>query len=307
MRLLFAATAATFVYLAASWMLGRLPQIAIRRRNNHDGRDLTQEQLHQAGIHITPTQYRLIVTGAVIAAFLLGLVIWKAWHLAILPALFTVIWIQTTLSRRRHRRVLAIRQAWPDGIRLVLAHLKEKLPVAVRELARTGPQPLREILEPYDSLVRLYDFPTALSIIKEDVAEPTTDKVLTIMSLAHDAGASQIPDILRDVLDDIVRDLEVHEHIRTQRLEREIERFFSILGPWLIMAIIVRTAPSYRDFYTSPRGRGFVILGLIWTAVGWAILKRVSTLPEEPRVLAASTTAAATPSQPGSATEDGAV
>ncbi|MPZ52895.1 MAG: hypothetical protein GEU79_09210 [Acidimicrobiia bacterium] len=288
MRVVAAILWGATAYLAVAWMLGVLP--TFRRPANPGRRDGQRLWLAQAGLGVTMRQYRLALTVAVGCVFVVFYVLLGVWWLASLPAVALAFIVRTLLERRRMARLAGVRGAWPDAIRSLIAYTSTgtALPVALGEVARRGPADLRPVLAQYDTLLRLYDFETTLGIIKEDVGDPTTDKIIEVLVIADEVGSDRLTMILRDVLDDLVSDLDVYEEIKTRRTEREIERWAAIVGPWLIVLVVILLSPEYGEFYRSSAGRFLILVGVLWTTAGWFVLKHFSKPPVEPRVLGRS-------------------
>ncbi len=290
MRILAAILWGATAYMGCAWVLGILP--TLQRSNARTNQDRRRLWLAQTGLGVTVRQYRLAIGLLVAGVFGVSFTVFGVWWLAAIPAIAVAFMIHSGLERRRLARLAGVRGAWPDAIRSLIAYTSTgtALPVALAEVAVRGPAALRPVLAQYETLLRLYDFATTLAIIKEDLGDPTTDKIIEVLVIADEVGSDRLSVILRDLLDDLVLDLDVLEEIKTRRVEREIERWAAIVGPWLIVLAVIVMSPEYGAFYRSAPGRFLIILGLMWTVGGWFVLKRFSRIPMEPRVLGSSAT-----------------
>ena len=71
---------------------------------------------------------------------------------------------------------------------------------AVTSLAETGPLAMRVAFARFPQLARVLGTGPALELMKEDLADPTSDRVLEVLILAQERGGA----IVRDILDDLV-------------------------------------------------------------------------------------------------------
>jgi tight adherence protein B len=125
----------------------------------------------------------------------------------------------------------------------------------------------------------------ALEIVKEELADPTSDKVIEVLILAHDYGGDLVQEVLRDLVDAITEDLRTLEDIRTAGFEQRIESFLVVIVPWAVLLLLATVPPDYRAFYQSSTGQVVVIIGAVWSAFGLLVMKLLSRDRGERRVL----------------------
>ena len=168
MTLLAAAASGLAVYLAARAVAG-LPVTLPRRRHRPAGR-LSQAQvwLVQAGLRVTPRQFwaASALLGSCVFAGVVLLTGTPA--VALAPGLFALLAPRLYFARQRLRRLRAVAEAWPDGLRELVASVAAgmSLPQALYGLAHRGPAPLREAFGRFPLLVRVLGVEPALEIIR---------------------------------------------------------------------------------------------------------------------------------------------
>jgi tight adherence protein B len=285
-RILAALLGAATVYLTVAMMLGVAPDVRVRAASRPQ---VSKRQLWliQAGSELTPRQYRLgsIVGG--VATFTLLWLLTESVVIALVPAVAAGFLPAAWYGRRRQDRIAEIQAAWPDGIRDLLAHVASgaTLGKAVEALATEGPLPLRDAFARFPLQARMFGVVAALEIVKEELADPTSDKVIEVMILAHELGGDLVPAVLRDLIDTITGDLRTLAEIRTAGFEQKVESLLVVVVPWMVLVFLATGPPDYRAFYQSATGQMVVLIGAVWTGFGVLVLRLVSRTRVEPRVL----------------------
>ena len=87
---------------------------------------------------------------------------------------------------------VVVQEAWPDGIRDILASVVAGRSVgqAVTTLAVSGPEPLRAAFARFPLLARMLGTVAALEVVKEELGDPTSDRIIEVLILAHDAAVT---------------------------------------------------------------------------------------------------------------------
>ena len=83
-------------------------------------------------------------------------------------------------------------------------------------LAETGPEPLREAFAGFPSLARMLGTTEALQMVEEQLADPTSDRVLEVLVPAHEGGGRIVTQILDDLVVATTRDLKVLDEIESE-------------------------------------------------------------------------------------------
>jgi tight adherence protein B len=130
--------------------------------------------------------------------------VWLGLAFALLAGLLPL----TALRARRLRRSRELREAWPDAIDNLASGVRAglSLPEAVAGLAERGPQPLRAPLARFaDDYHATGRFGAALDRLKDELADPTADRVVEALRLAREVGGSELGPTLR-ILSGFLRD-----------------------------------------------------------------------------------------------------
>lgn len=296
MRLLAALMTAAFVYFAVGLLIGtELLGTESRpgaRRSGKPQVSQGQRWLIQAGSDLTPRQFVAgSLLGGLVALAGLRLLV-GTWWVALIPAVGVSLLPFAHFSRQRAERLAAVRRAWPDGLREVLAQVNSgaTLVGAIEALSARGPEALRRAFHRFPAQARMFGVLPALEIIKEELADPASDKVIEVLALAHQFGGSSLQVVLRDLIDTMSADLLTAEQIRTAGLEQRLEGLVVAVAPWLILLFLATVPATYREFYRSPEGRFVVIVAAIWGAVGLVLMKLIGKTSQETRVFGGGAT-----------------
>ncbi len=276
--------------LLAATLTGVLPRRSVgrprsRRERRHDG---AATWLQQAGVGVGPGAF---VSGSVVAgafAWLVVAALTGSPFIAIMPALAVALIPRAYFGRRRRTRLREVQRAWPDGLRDVQASIAAGLSLtqAVSNLAASGPRVLREAFARFPELARVLGTGAALELIKEDLADATSDRVIEVLVLAHERGGS----IVRTILDDLVtatsRDIKLLDEIETEGLEMRINARAVMVLPWLVLVALTARPGAFRDFYRSSGGVVTLLLAGALSIVGVIVLSRLAREPVEARPFA---------------------
>ncbi len=286
MRVLAALAGGIAVYLGLALFLRVAPQLEVETKPKSQ---ISPRQLWliQAGSELTPRQFWSGSIAAGFGAFLVFLLLTQSFVIALVPSLAVGALPRTYYARQRQRNLEQIQQAWPDGIRDILAHVSSgaTLARAVEALATEGPPALQFAFARFPLQARMFGVVPALEIVKEELADPTSDKVIEVLILAHEYGGDLVQDVLRDLVDAITEDLRVLEDIRTAGFEQRIEGFLVVIVPWAVLLLLATVPENYREFYRTATGQFVVIIGAVWSAFGVLIMRLISRDRGESRVL----------------------
>lgn len=242
------------------------------------------------GLDVTGFQFWTTVFGTAAVTFALvygmtGLVIVSA-----IPALVVATLPKAYFNRARARRLAAVQEAWPDGLRDLLSSIRSgsSLPVAIENLALFGPPPLRDAFQGFGIYSRSLGVVPALETIREDLADPTSDRVIEVLILAYERGGQVVAEILADLAEATTRDLWTMEEVRTEVLEHKINARVVFVLPWLVLVAMTARSGAFREFYSTPIGIGVAGIGGIMSILGIFIASKLGAPPDEPRVLGGS-------------------
>lgn len=284
MRLLAGLAWAVTAYLAVGLLTGHTPQ-ALRRRR-HRTRHF-QSWLYQAGTGVSPGQFLAVSGGGALLTFLVVWTLAGAAPVALVPAIAVATVPRTWFARQRARSQRDRLAAWPDTLRDLLAHLESSMPLhsALVELGRTGPEPLRPTWRRYGVLASALDHRAALEAIRNELADPVSDRVIEVVLVAHEQGSAVVLDLLRDLADSTTDDIRLVEAVETAQLETRIEARAVAVLPFVVLVMLTSRSPDYRNFYSSALGIGVIIIGAVMTLLGSLAIQRLGRVREETRVL----------------------
>jgi tight adherence protein B len=275
----------TFVAFVTGALLGTLPHVRVvgpvrHRRRSRDA------IVQQAGLGISASQLRVLSITAAAFTLLVLTGVTRSVLVAAVPAGAVALLPRHVVMRRARLRRRELQAAWPDGLRDLVASIGagRSLTQAVGDLARYGPPPLRDALRGFPELARVLGTAAALEIVREELADPTSDRVLEILVLAHECGGPIVRTILADLVDATTRDLKVLDVIDTESLETRINARAVVVLPWLVLIALTARAGPFRDFYRSSGGIVTLVIAAGASALGILTLGRLGRDPEEPRV-----------------------
>ena len=266
--------------------IGALGLHILRTERVHDTRRARPSRVN--GLDVTNLQFWLVVLGAAGITFALVYGLTGLLVVSVVPSAVVATLPRAYLSRARARRVSLVQEAWPDGLRDILSTIRSgaSLHGAIENLALFGPPPLREAFQGFGVYSRSLGIVPALEIVKEDLADPTSDRVIEVMILAYERGGPVVAEILSDLAEATTRDLWTMEQVRTETLEHKINARIVFVLPWLVLVAMTARSGAFREFYSTPAGIMVAMAGGVMSVAGIVIASRLGSIPDEPRVLA---------------------
>jgi tight adherence protein B len=290
-RLLAAIAVGTCCALVAAALMGTMPRRRSRaRRRNHLAARLDRARtwLQQAGVGVGLFPFWVGSAFAGLFALLVVTALTGSVFVAMVPAVSVALVPRAYFGRRRRSRLREVQLAWPDGLRDLVASIAagHSLTQAVTNLATTGPLAMRIAFARFPQLARVLGTGPALELVKEDLADPTSDRVLEVLILAQERGGAIVRNILEDLVDATTRDLKLLDEIETEGLEMRINAKAVVVLPWLVLVALTARPGAFRDFYRSAGGVLTLVLAGFLTAIGVAVLGRLGREPIEARIFA---------------------
>jgi len=243
--------------------------------------------LHQAGIRVTPRQFVMGSAAVGVVAFAATYFLTGAALVAVVPACAAASIPRAYFGRRRIVRLRELQAAWPDGLRDVVASVAagRSLSHALTTLAETGPPALRDAFGRFPLLARMLGTVPALEIVKSDLADPTSDRVIEVLILASERGGQIVKEILEDLVVATTKDLKVLDEIDTEGLEMRINARAVLVMPWFVLIALTFRGGAFRAFYASSAGLLVVLVGGALSAVGYLWISHLGRSQQERRVL----------------------
>jgi tight adherence protein B len=271
--------------LAAGFLTGTAPRLERHRRPRTEVGS-RQLWLHQAGLALTPAQF---VAGSALAGLAtVGVVtlLTGAPLVGVVPGVAVAALPRAYFARRRETRLREVQAAWPDGLRDLLASVTagRSLTHALGTLATSGPEPLRDAFARFPVLARMLGTVAALEIVKEELSDPTSDRVIEVLVLAQERGGRIVREVLEDLVVATTKDLKVLDEIETEGLEMRINARAVLVMPWFVLVALTARPGAFRDFYQSTGGFLVVVAGAVLSAVGYLWIRALARRQAELRV-----------------------
>ena len=145
-------------------------------------------------------------------------------------------------------------KAWPDALRNLSASLSATLSLhqALVALGHSGPSALRPVFERYARLSGTLDQRAALQVVREELADPVSDRVVEVLILASEQGPSIVLDVLADLARATTLDLQLGERIETAQFEQRLNARAVFVLPYFILVLLCATGESSAAS-TAPR------------------------------------------------------
>ena len=287
---LAAICAGVAAYLGVGYLVGYVPdRLKVAPLTRRPGpKPRRQEWLNQAGVPVTPQQFWTTSTVAGAITFFFVMLLTALPVVAIGPAVGVALLPRFYFAQQRRRLARARLEAWPEALRSIIASVSSSMSLhqALVALATTGPTQLRPTFSRYAQLSYTLDSKTALEVIREELADPVSDRVMEDLLLAIEQGPSVVVDILRDLAASTVEDLQVLDRVETSHLEQKLTARAVFVLPFLFLLILTYRDGPGRDFYGTGVGVAVIVVGTAMSLVGMLIVNRLGRLPDEPRVFA---------------------
>ncbi len=290
MILLAALSAAALVYLAVGLVAGVSPgfnRFGPTTRSRRSGAGF-QEWLNQAGVSVTPAQFVAVSLGSGLLFGLVVIALTGVGALGLVAALSLSALPRLVFARRKERASVERLAAWPDVLRDIAAHLRasQSIHSSLVEVGRSGPAPLRPYFARYGLLSDAINQKAALEVIREDLADPLSDRIIEIVLLAFDQGTGVVLEVLDQLADSTTADLRLLEEVETAQLETRLEARAASVLPMVVLGLLCMATPGYRAFYSTPTGWIVICFGAAMSTVGLIAIGRLGHMPDEERILA---------------------
>jgi len=276
--------------LVAGMLMGTMPEFGRRPRRDRGHGSHAAAWLQQAGVGLSPSRFWAgsIVAGCI--ALLLVSALTGSVFVALVPAVAVALLPRAYFSRRRRLRMREVQAAWPDGMRDLAASIAagRSLSQAVGALATHGPMPLQHAFARFPETARMLGTGPALELVQRELSDPTSDRVIEVLLLAHDRGGSIVRSIIDDLVDATTRDLKLLDELETEGLEMRINARAVVVLPWLVLVALTARPGPFRAFYRSSGGVVTLVVAGVLTALGVFVLGRLGKEPVEQRVFGPS-------------------
>jgi tight adherence protein B len=193
----------------------------------------------------------------------------------------------SALQGRRRRRSRELREVWPDAIDNLASGVRAglSLPEAVAGLAERGPEPLRapfaRFADDYHATGR---FGVALDRLKDNLADPTADRVVEALRLAREVGGTDLGRTLRTLSGFLRDEQRVRKELEARQTWVLVAARMSFATPWVVL-LLLATKPEAMAAYRTPGGALVLAVGAGMAVAGYRLMLAIGRLPSEERVL----------------------
>lgn len=242
--------------------------------------------LAQTGVTVSLAQV-VSASGGIAALAYVALTVVSGPVVAVVPAIAFGFAPLAYFSKLRRRRLAQAQREWPDVLRELLTGVVsgQTLHQGLMAVGDRGGSPLHNAFARYQGLSRSIGTLAALEIIRADLADPVSDRVIEVLIIASERGGSAVRTILEDLAASITADLRVLDELDTEVLESRINARAVVVLPWVALVMLNQGGGAFRDFYATSAGIVVVGIGAVLTLLGSAIVVRLGRLPVETRVL----------------------
>lgn len=288
MNVLAAFAGAALIGLVVAWLLGLGIFNRPLRTSPDDEVDVAVRRIERAPdpSRFTPTAVAAAVLVFLVVTLIVGLItrsVIIAFALGCLGGAVPLIVEARQQARKRTERI----EAWPEAIRQLISSLRAPMSVhaSLLDLAKTGPKALRPAFETYAVLSRRLDSQQALEMVRRDLADPVSDRIIEVLILSLEQGAAVTLEVLDELATSVTEDLRLNETIRTMMLDVRIDAAAIGIIPFALLLATVIGIPEWRNFYSTAGGQIIILLALAWSAFGVTMILFVIRVRPEPRIL----------------------
>ena len=244
--------------------------------------------LAQAGIGgVPPWQVAALCAAlGLLAAVLLLALTGSAW-IALAFALLTGYLPVLALRARQRRRTRELQEVWPDAIDNLASGVRAglSLPEAVAALTERGPAALRpafaRFAADYHATGR---FGAALDGLKDELADPTADRVVEALRLAREVGGTELGRILRTLANFLRDEYRVRKELEARQTWVVVAARMAYATPWLVLLMLSAKREAVAAYH-GPGGAAVITGGAVMATAGYRLMLRIGRIPHEQRVL----------------------
>lgn len=189
------------------------------------------------------------------------------------------------LRRRGRQRMAARRAAWPDAVDSLVSGVRAglALPEAVADLGIRGPEPLRPYFQRFAGEYRATgSFATALQVLREEMADPTADRVVAALTVAWDVGGTDLGTVLRTLALLLREDARTRGDIEARQSWTVNAARVSVAAPWVTLALLC-TRPEAAAAFASAMGAVVLGIAALVSILAYRLMLTIGRLPQERR------------------------
>ncbi len=293
MRTLLLFTSSGFIMITAMMIVGamlgknlNLPSLTSRQSS------LTPRALWLAQAHVkmTPMQFTIATTLCAFFTFIIVAAFSHTPLIALVVSIAAACVPYMFISKKRSTFSRELINAWPDALRDVSATIAagHSLSFALHTLAQVGPPSISPHMARFSILERSMGFAAALEIVREEMNDATTDRIIEVLIVAQERGGRVVREIIDNLIEATTEDIALAETIATESIEMKINSRAVVILPWCVLFMLTLGDGVFRDFYQSSNGAIIIAIGALMSIAGIAILSRLTRTDLEARVFSST-------------------
>jgi len=226
--------------------------------------------------------------GAAITAGLLSLGLLAVPVASLAIAVFAAAIPVTIDAGRRKQKRESVADSWPDFIALMKGRIAAgaTLPDSFAAAAHRAPEPLASACRPVEEAVMFGDgFVPALDRLRDELDDPTSDRVLATLAYAHRSGGHHVGAVIGSLGASISDELRLRRAHMAALTEQRMTAAVALTAPWALLALTISTNPQAAASYRTATGSIVIGIGFLSTSLGFLAARRSARLSHAPRVL----------------------
>lgn len=179
------------------------------------------------------------------------------------------------------------REAWPEVIDSLVSGVRagSGLPELLAELGETGPEELRPAFVKFALDYRAEGrFDTALTRLKERLADPVADRIIEALRLARAVGGADLSLLLRDLGVLLREDARMRGELEARQSWTVNAARLAVVAPWLVL-LMVSAQPKSAAVWNTPAGVLILVSGAGVCVLAYFAMRAVGRLSSDPRTL----------------------
>lgn len=187
-----------------------------------------------------------------------------------------------TIPQRKRRTPRIELDLWPDAVDDVASAIRAgmSLPHAVCHLAKQGPKALQPtFLQVENSYLSTGDFLEALEHVRA-LRQPVAIKFVSAISVAYQVGGSELGTVLRALSDAVRDEVKLRGEIEARQSWTVNGARLAVAAPW-VTVLLLSSRNSAAQVYTSSAGVRLLVICAALTAIAYALMIRIGSLPEQ--------------------------
>lgn len=123
-------------------------------------------------------------------------------------------------------------------------------------------------------------FSSTVARIRSEVDDPTTDRILVTLDVAHASGGTRVGAIVGILARSVADEIRVQRAHDAAMTEQRLTVNVALIAPWVMLMLMVMTNPQAAASFTTPQGVGVICVGGVATGAGWLLAMRTARLSQ---------------------------